>query len=109
MGFFDFIKGAFNSVKDGFASVGNAIKGAATSVWTTGKSVVSTVYNDVKGIGTAVITAPWNLANKALDTVSSVGTKLIDKTGDTLSNLGSSLALPIAVVGGVIALVMLSK
>lgn len=58
----------FDKLKTGFSKFGSWVKGAAKSVWGTGKSVVTSVYKDVKGI---------------VKPIAETGTKLLGKAGET--------------------------
>lgn len=68
-------------------TVGTKVGHAASDVAKTGKEAVTTVYHDVMNIPKTVIGAG----------------------GDALSKVGTSLMLPLTVVGGVAALVLLKK
>jgi phage-related protein len=109
MGFFDnvssFFKGAWKKVTSTVSSAAGAVVSGAKSIYQDAKAAIPVVYNDIKsGIQSygATIT---HLIDKGADVVKGS----IDKVGDTVSNLGQSLSMPLLLVGGAAALYFLRK
>lgn len=77
MGFFDGLRDTFNSVV-------STVKNGVSEVWGTGKSFVS----GVKDFATSTVQGGQAVLGK-----------LIDKAGDTATNLGQSLSMPLLLLG----------
>lgn len=109
MGFLDnvasFFKGAYNKVTSVVESAATSVVSGVKSVYQDVKAAVPTVYNDakdlVKGYGATVT----HIIDKGADVVSG-GLKT---AGDTVSNLGQSLSMPLLLVGGAAALYFLRR
>ena len=89
----------------GWATATGSAGEVLATAYTDAKSAVSTVYNDATGAAKGVGTFISGTVEKELG----LGEKLIDKAGDTVTSLGSSLSLPLVMVAGIVAVVLLKK
>ncbi len=95
MGFFTDVKSFFtNKVPAFFSGIAN-----------TGKNVVNTVYGDVKQIVNKVIDAPKEIFKTGGQTIQSLG----GNVEGSLSSIGSSLSMPLAIVAGIVGITVLTR
>lgn len=116
MGWFDNIG---RSIKQGFNSLtnkleyginkyvvkpaqaaGHAIAAGASKVYDTGKSVVVTLHEDIK----SVVGGAKDIINNGQKTIKDI----FNKGADTIGGLGSSLAMPLAIGGVAVVVVMMA-
>lgn len=78
--------------------------------------IVNTLHDDAKGVVNYVgseidhvINTYDHVLETGIGTAGSVANNLIHTAGDTASNIGESLSFPLVVVGGALALFMLTK
>jgi hypothetical protein len=97
-----------------FSDIGNGIKSAASSIWSEAKKIkpkeiVNTVYSDVKSgvsaVANHVMKTQDSIVNGTVNTVNHV----VDKGSETIESLGSSLSMPLMLIGGAAALYMLTQ
>lgn len=97
---FDFFKTIAHKVGDFGKTIFRGVKKAVPKIEKTISNVTSTVYKDTKGAVSYVATRPQYYFDKTVGLVD----KGIATTGNTVSNLGSSLSTPLTIGLGVAAL-----
>jgi hypothetical protein len=109
MGFLNSVGGWFENgwkeFKTGLNEIGKAAANAAGVTFNTVKSAVSTIHDD----GVKLVTGVGNFVGNTVKGGQETVNRLVAKAGDTVSSVGSSLSLPLAIVAGIVGFVFLTK